>query len=544
MNRSATGPSNKIAVAIGLITVIVLLLTTGGIGVTWDEPVYIASSNSYLAWYRQLVTDPASAMKPAAITKAWEVVHEHPPLVRIYSGLIWSVARHFTDDLTAHRLGNILLAGVMAALLYKLVAEEINCWAGIASVVALFTMPRFFFHAHLIELDMPVAALSVIVAYIFWRTKESPGLRYSVLLGVAWGMALSVKFTAIFILPMLLLWVLAFRRRDYLLVRVLLAGAVAIPVFWVLWPWLYYDTAGRLVEYLLFPFLAHWINREFYLGRIYTTTPWHYPLVMIAAVVPLGTTLLYLAGIVRSAASRLLRPFGLFLLWSALASVLIQASGRFTAFDGDRFSMAAFPFLAALAGIGFAGLAGLVRSLLGRFRAPVLAPAVSAAIGILLVLSPILDTIRLYPHLLSYYSEQVGGLPGAVELGMEPTYWCDTYIEAVRYINEHAKPGGSVWAEGSSFRVFLYYQLIGVLRSDVVLAVPPNSTSIFGPDQPFHAVAEDYTRANIVVVQNHKILFYDNNSESNDFSDWTAQRVPVREWKLDGVTVLSIYENP
>jgi hypothetical protein len=315
-------------------------------------------------------------------------------------------------------------------------------------------------------------------------------------------------------------------------------------VFFVLWPWLYYDTVSRLVEFLLFPFLAHWLNREYYLGQIYTTTPWHYPFVMIFAVVPLGTTLLYLAGIVRSAVKVRIRPFGAFLLFNAIAPLLIQASGRFTAFDGERFSMAVFPFLAALAGIGFAGLVQLVRMLLSRFRAPVRSFAASAAIGILLVLSPILDTIRLYPHLLSYYSEQVGGLPGAVAMGLEPTYWCDTYIEAVRYINEHAKPGNSVWVEGSSFRVLIYYQLIGVLRSDVNLAVPPNSTSIFGPDQPFPAVEEDYTLANIVVVENHKILFYDNNTEPNAFSAWAAQRKPVREWTLDGVTVLSIYENP
>jgi 4-amino-4-deoxy-L-arabinose transferase-like glycosyltransferase len=542
--RSATGSSNKTAAAIGVITVIVLLLTAGGIGVTWDEPVYIASSNSYLSWYQQLVTDPAGALKPAAITKAWEVAHEHPPLVRIYSGLIWSAARHVTDDLTAHRLGNILLAGVMAALLYKLVAEETNRWAGIASVVALFAMPRFFFHAHLIELDMPVAAMSVILAYIFWRTKESARVRPGLLLGVAWGMALSVKDTAIFILPTILLWTLMFRRKDYLVFRIVIAGAVAFPVFWVLWPWLYYDTAGRLIEYLLFPFLAHWMNREYYLGRIYTATPWHYPFVMIAAVVPLGTTLLYLAGIARSAVRRSIRPFGFFLLFNALAPLLVQASGRFIAFDGERFSMAAFPFLAALAGLGFAGLAQLVRMLLRRFRAPILAPVVTSAIGILLILSPVLDSIRLYPHLLSYYSEQVGGLPGAAALGLEPTYWCDMYIEAVRYINEHAKPGDTVWAEGSSFRVFLYYQLIGVLRPDVKLAVPPDSTSIFGPDLPFPAVEEDYTQANIVVVQNHKILFYDNNTEPNDFSAWANRNTPVRQWTLSGVTVLSIYEKP
>ena len=297
-------------------------------------------------------------------------------------------------------------------------------------------------------------------------------------------------------------------RKEYLIVRVLIAGAVAIPVFFALWPWLYYNTGSRLVEFVLFPFLAHWMNREYYLGQIYTTTPWHYPFVMIFAVVPLGTTLLYLAGIARSAVSRRIRPFGLFLVFNALSPLLVQASGRFTAFDGERFSMAAFPFLAALAGIGFAGLAQLIQVLLRRLRAPVVASAAILAVGILLVLSPILDTIRLYPHLLSYYSEQVGGLPGAVALGLEPTYWCDMYIEAVRYINENAKPGDSVWVEGSSFRVLQYYQLIGVLRSDIRLAVPPDSTSVFGPNLPFPAVDEDYTQANIVVVQNHKVLFF------------------------------------
>jgi 4-amino-4-deoxy-L-arabinose transferase-like glycosyltransferase len=542
--RPTDGSSNKIAAAIGLITAVVLLLTTGGIGVTWDEPVYIASSNSYTAWFQQLISHPALALKPEAIDAAWAVVHEHPPLVRIYSGLIWSVARSLTDDLTAHRLGNILLAGLMAALLYKMAAEEINRLAGIASVIALFTMPRFFFHAHLIELDLPVAALSVIVAYIFWRTKESERIRDGLLLGVAWGLALAVKDTAIFVLPALLLWVLIVRPKEHLVFRILIAGAVAVPVFFLLWPWLYHSTVSRLIEYFLFPFLAHWMNREFYLGRIYTTTPWHYPFVMIFAVVPLGTTLLYLAGIARSAIKPRIRPFGLFLIVNALAPLLIQTSGRFTAFDGERFGMATFPFLAALAGLGFAWLAQMVRVLLRRFRAPILSSAVYCTLGILLVLSPILDTLRLYPHLLSYYSEQVGGLPGAVDLGLEPTYWCDMYIEAVRYINASAKPGDTVWTEGSSFRVMLYYQLIGVLRSDVKLSVPPGSTSIFGPDLPFPAVQEDYTRADIVVVQNHKILFYDNNTEPNAFSVWTSERIPVNQWSLDGVTVLSIYENP
>jgi hypothetical protein len=71
----------------------------------------------------------------------------------------------------------------------------------------------------------------------------------------------------------------------------------------------------------------------------------------------------------------------------------------------------------------------------------------------------------LYPHLLSYYSEGVGGLPGATKLGLETTYWCETCASAIPYLNAHAKPGDVILMEGSY--VYLYYQEAGLLRKDV-----------------------------------------------------------------------------
>jgi 4-amino-4-deoxy-L-arabinose transferase-like glycosyltransferase len=542
--NSFPGTTNKIAAAIGVITVALLLLTEGNIGVTWDEPVYIHGANSYASWYQRLIVGPHGALNPDVIFKAWEPVHEHPPLVKTYSGLIWLAARHFTDDLMAHRLGNILLVGLMMTLLYKWIAEEAGSWAGIASVVALLTMPRFFFHAHLIELDVPAAAMVVIVTYIFWRTKESARLYYSLPLGIAWGLALSTKMTAFFVLPTLFLWVLLMRRKGYLLFRLVVAAVVAFLIFWILWPWLYYDTSGRITQYLVFPIWAHWSMHEYYFGRIYTSTPWHFPFVMVWLVVPLGTTLLYLAGTVRSAISRRLRPFGVLLILNALVPLLVQASGRFIAFDNERFLMTAFPFFAALAGVGFAWLVQGIQALLRRVRRPALASVAVAVIGILLIVSPVVNAARVYPHLLSYYSEQVGGLPGAVAWGMEPTYWCDTYSNAVVYINEHAEPGDTIWSETSSFRVFQYYQLIGVLRPDVRFAIPEGALSVFGPDIPFPAVEQDYTQADWVVVHNHKTMLYDEFTQPTDILTWTTHHQPVYQLTLEGVVVLSIYHNP
>ncbi|MBC8505340.1 MAG: hypothetical protein ISR58_06820 [Anaerolineales bacterium] len=68
-------------------------------------------------------------------------------------------------------------------------------------------------------------------------------------------------------------------------------------------------------------------------------------------------------------------------------------------------------------------------------------------------------SIQLFPHLLSYYSFGVGGMRGAANLDLETTYWCESYLPAVEYINEHADPGDKVWVEAWSHDVLVYYML-------------------------------------------------------------------------------------
>ena len=62
-------------------------------------------------------------------------------------------------------------------------------------------MPRHFFHAHLSCFDMPVAAMWLLVVYLFWRAEED--LRFAPWTGVAFGLALATKHNAFF-LPVVL----------------------------------------------------------------------------------------------------------------------------------------------------------------------------------------------------------------------------------------------------------------------------------------------------------------------------------------------------
>jgi 4-amino-4-deoxy-L-arabinose transferase-like glycosyltransferase len=175
--RSGTNkkfPDGVIAGLIALVVIMALLLTTQDIGLTWDEPAYIAASESYAEWFRLLFTRPGHALSGEKIDQFWAINHEHPPVDKIGSGIVWSLARFVFDDLVAHRLGNMLLVAALVAL-YKMVAGTYGRRAGLLAAGLLMTLPRFFFHAHLSSLDVPAAVTTFFVVTLSGKPKTVMG---------------------------------------------------------------------------------------------------------------------------------------------------------------------------------------------------------------------------------------------------------------------------------------------------------------------------------------------------------------------------------
>jgi 4-amino-4-deoxy-L-arabinose transferase-like glycosyltransferase len=531
------GAQSRILVALLLatFTVVLLFLTAPQMGLTWDEPAYIAASESYVDWFGKLVSDPAYALSKRGIDRYWTINHEHPPLDKAWSGVVWSVARFVTDDLTAHRAGNILLSGALVAMLYTVVAGSAGQVAGLAAAAVLLTMPRFFFHAHLAALDVPAAFAVFAVTAIYWETRDRRGLWWGVPLGVAWGLALATKVNALFVPITLLAWTLFFKRRLVLFGRLVVMGIVGLPLSLALWPWLYPDLWGRLDAYIRWITVDHWKIGQWYLGRFYMPPPWHFAFVITLAVVPLALTALTITGIVRAVRQQRLRAFGGLLVLSALTPLLALAIGETMVYDNDRLLMPAFPFLAALAGLGFDWLTSGLQRAFERFARPGLAKVLALiAVGALFVPHLVLAG-SLYPHLLSYYSEGIGALPGAVRLGLETTYWCETYAQALPYLNAHAPPGAVVWVQDWSHDVMFYYQLQGQLRDDLQITWPEEAASVFGPARaegcPLAIGEADY------VVLQHRQTGIDDEIES-----CVRGRTPVYQISRQGVPLLDIYE--
>jgi 4-amino-4-deoxy-L-arabinose transferase-like glycosyltransferase len=507
VERQRFRPGNGvIAVILTILTAILLTVTEPAIGITWDEPAYISSSESYMGWFNVLLRQPVRAFQQSTIDHYWYATHEHPPVDRVWSGLVWAASRHFLDDETAHRLGNILLVAGLVAVLYLLVARAYGKAAGLFAAAALMLMPRFFFHAHLAALDVPVAAGIFFVTCLFWWTIDRRQWWWGLVLGIAWGLTEGIKLNATFLPIGLFLWFLLFKRRWYLVLRFLLMGVGAVITFLAFWPWLYHDTWSRLIAYFNFHF-HHYDIGVWYFGQYWVRPPWPYVFVILWAVVPLTVLLLALTGIARARRGRQDGGLGWLLIISALVPMLVLAFGRTLVYDGERLFMPTFPFIAALAGAGFGWvLAGLKKWLRQHSRAALFSPA-ALVLGVVLLLPQTITGIRLYPHLLSYYSEGVGGLPGANRMQLETTYWCESYKAALPYINVNAKPGDSVWVEPWSYDVMIYYQLQGKLRSDIRILQPTSdSVSIFGSAAPQPFLGQ-YSDADWIILEYRQTQF-------------------------------------
>jgi hypothetical protein len=539
------------AIFLMVLTLVLLATTEPQIGLTWDEPDYIVASEAYSSWLGKLISQPAAAFSKDSIDQSWSFNHEHPPLDKIWSGIVWSGARFIFDDLTAHRLGNMILVSVMAGLLYLLIAESYGRAAGIAAVAALLTLPRFFFHAHLAALDVPAACAIFFVTFLFWKTKDDLSWKCTLVLGLICGLAFATKINAIFLPPTLFLWALIFRRRWILFVRIVVMMLIGILFSSAVWPWLYADFPARVVEYLEWITVEHWKIGQWYLGTLSMPPPWHFPFVMTWAVVPLTLTVLYWIGIVRTGWKwREANSLGGLLFISALVPLLALITGKSMVYDNDRLFMPAFPFLAALAGMGFSWLVAGIRRAADYTRKPRWAMPATILAAVLVFLPQSISLVRLYPHLLSYYSETVGGLPGAVRLGLETTYWCESYAAAIPYLNEHAKPGDTIWVDPWSHNVMIYYQVHGPLRSDVKIAFPPFAgASLFpeyGPPTTAAFVASDF-----IVLQYRQTTIGSTpaNPGSDSFTphpdfQWISAHAPVFHLSYDGVPIMEIYSNP
>lgn len=508
-----------IAIFIAILSFSILFATVKEIGMVWDEPAYNKAAESYANWTYIFLKDPGRALQKATIDTYFETNHEHPPVAKMWSGVVWFVIKNITDPLTAFRIGPMISAAILMAILYLMIAELFGNAAGIFASSALISLPRFFFHSHLATLDVPITVACFITTYLFWKTIDRKSWLWGLLCGVIWGVSVAVKLNGVFVFFSLFIWVVIFRRKWKSMLRLVVMGATALLTFFISWPWLYHNTWQRVIEYINFH-VNHYRIGYWFLGKYYLPPPWYAVFVILWAVLPL--TFIILAGIGGSRAKRGATDNGLtwLLIISAVIAIMPFFTGVALLYDGERLFMPIFPYLAGLAGIGFGWIMKKIGTITLFKRSQGLRVLLTIVVGLLFILPSLMGILKYYPHLLSYYSETVGGIKGATRIGLETTYWNEAYPDVFPILREQVTEGDVIWAECDTIRD---YKRFGVLPSDLACE------DFFTPDVDWFLLQYRQSQYSVGGEENYPPLIF------------LQEKTPLQVVAIDGIPILKLY---
>jgi 4-amino-4-deoxy-L-arabinose transferase-like glycosyltransferase len=419
--------------------------------------------------------DTLSADEPVHILSGYFLVEgrtaivniEHPPLMKCLAGLGLRkldlpappdrvpMGNRFTDFGHAFLFENrvppdAIAAAARAPFRWVLVAllalvflsarGRYGAWPAVFAAALVALDPNFLAHAGVVHTDVG-ASLGFLATVLAWdRALEKPGAARLLLAAAALGLALATKFTAVYLLPILLLQALLAARRaprpgrtaGAALGRFALVGAGALVVVFavysvvtarmnaedqrqIIWESVGLRGAPRLARAVqavaaVSPAAGHYLGGLAYVavqnaeggginfldGR---TDVGGFPAYFFVAFFAkstlafLAATLLAIGG---AAVFRMGREAALFLLPVA---VLFLASIGSSYNIGIRHMLPVYPFLALAAAAALSRLSAR-------------GAKVAAVLGILLPLSAAAETLRIHPHELSYFNPLVGGPEG------------------------------------------------------------------------------------------------------------------------------------
>jgi len=432
-------------------------------------------------------------------------------------------------------------------LLFGLVYREARRLFGfrgglLALVVAAFD-PNLLAHGALATPDVPLTAAFFWAVLRFRRLHEEGGKRNAVLAGIALGLALTAKYSAILLLGIIPYIVLHRRGGKRSFLRLLPALAVAYLVLHIaylpqhlhgrsgehpLWHGVLPGPYGEGIEYQR---LANAGHRAYFFGEI-SEEGWraYYP---VAFLVKTPVPFLVLAGMgiglvlrrrkTAGAAWLLAPPIITFLFFVIVSRINI----------GLRYILPAYPFLALAA--------GAVGGELGRRRTRWAATLLAAWL--------VIATIIAYPHFLSYFNEIAGGPEGGARILSDSNIdWGQDLPGLARFVEEGGYPGvylayfGNADPERYGIRYrylpgWLYKPPARVLEESVHFHPDPELVAVSRmvmhgvrlPDPDLYRWLEEYPRVGNI---GHSILVYDIGG------DPAAHEKLARAYKMAGRTDL------
>jgi hypothetical protein len=469
---------------LGGAVLILVASTASHYGFTWDEPPYFHAADLKIHWLKTLGKNLSEgrvgeSLNDKTIREAWywnPYRVPHPPFSRFLSGVSNALFSRFIDKFVAYRLPSMLFFSAVIAVMYLWIKAAFGIKIALFTALLLILLPNLFAQAHFAMTDMPLTALWFLAAYCFWKGIES--WRWSVVLGIVWGLAIATKFPALLIPVPLILWAHIYHRRSY--GNNVFAMMFLGPVFVVIVnPYLWHQTIGRFVMFVYGSVTRSYrweTNFAVYFRDTLLASsdlPWYYPFFMTGITIPEMILFSFVIGSLVAMRNWYTETVMVLFLINALFIFCVGLFPGAVLHDVNRLMLPAMPFLAGLAGFGFFVSAQWLSQKIERIavsqRIRIRRNKVAAALALLIAGPSAVDLITFHPYELSYYNRLVGGLSGAYERGLEVTYLMESFTpEFLQYLNEKLPPNSVVNASFSNF-MFRYYQQEGFLRPDLTI---------------------------------------------------------------------------
>jgi hypothetical protein len=220
--RSAPRRAWFAAGALVLVFFLQVLLVSRLKSPAWDEPGHLAAGVAYLQAGNFLVNPQhpplLKELSALSLMLTGARLPEGPPTRELLKGnpdYQWMVGSKilvtgdFERNLLRARLPLMLVATMLAALIFIWGRQLIGTAAALGGLFLFALNPTVIAHAGFVTMDVGCSAFIVLLLFAVWNYVQRPDKVRLVLCGLAMGAALAAKFTAIFMLPVVGLLLLA-----------------------------------------------------------------------------------------------------------------------------------------------------------------------------------------------------------------------------------------------------------------------------------------------------------------------------------------------
>jgi hypothetical protein len=281
------------------------------------------------------------------------------------------------------RLPFVLLAAALGGLLWWWGRRLVGETAALAALFLYTFDPTILGHSYLATMDVGLAAFGVLFLYALWKYQQAPGGQRLAFCGVALGLMLCTKFSALFLFPAGAVLLLIRRQAAALVMMGLIATFVIQTVYLSPGGLFLYATGLERVNADHNPDYLVFLGGQFQ-HHFATYFPAAYLLKEPIAAIALGAIGLFAMRKFKDRLFLLLPPAAIFAGHMAFADDL-----------GIRYIIPALPFLYLIGGLGAAWLTG--KGIAGRIAA--------GALGCWLLVA----AFGVAPDHLSYFNEAAGG---------------------------------------------------------------------------------------------------------------------------------------